>query len=310
MSTPDLLARAAADPLVRYALLGAAVLAAAALLGGWTRGDVRALTRPATWAAVAAAVLAATALAAAGDRIGATLPGGWPLEGFRRFPLHLLALGYGPSPAVLAGLAFAAVESGQPGLAGAEAVLVLELAAIGWIAIDPSPRRRRLSAPLAVLVGWGLATATLGLAGRAADGASPSLSALLLDEGAVPVGVLASAALTLLPTTRWWRRAAPGASRGVTGVPAVDDGRRVLEPLERPRRRGRSPLRDPVRPDELARRRRPRAPLRAPPPPPALTLDPTADPTADRAADRPADRPAGRMEARTEARSASRGDGD
>jgi hypothetical protein len=270
VSTSDLLARAAADPLVRYALLGAAVLAAAALLGGWTRGDVRALARPSTWAAVAAAVLAATALAAAGDRIGAVLPGGWPLEGLRRFPLHLLALGYGPSPAVLAGVAFAAVESGQPGLAGAEAVLVLELAAIGWIAIAPSPRRRRLAAPLAVLVGWGLATATLGLAGRAADGASPSLTALLLDEGAVPVGVLASAALTLLATPRWWRRAAPGASRGVTGEPVVDDGRRVLEPLERPRRRGRPPLRDPVRPHELARRRRGHAPMRPPTPPPAL----------------------------------------
>jgi hypothetical protein len=272
--TLELLAsRLASDPLVRYALLAAAVLAAASLGGGWLRGGPRALRRPATWAALAAAVLAATALAAAGDRIGAAVAGGpeggWPLEGARRWPLWLLALGYGPSLGALAGLAFAAVEASQAGLRAGEAVLVLELAAIGWIAIAPSPRRTRLAAPLAVLLGWGLADATLGLALRAADGAaSPASPASLLLPSGLPPAVALGAATLLLPGPRWWRRAAPGAASGVTGA-APDVDRRLPPPLRRARRRGRRLVR-PRRPGPLRREGRPARGLAPPPRPPAL----------------------------------------
>jgi hypothetical protein len=269
--TVELLAsRLASDPLVRYALLAAAILAAASLGGGWARGGPRALRRPATWAALAAAVLAATALAAAGDRIAAALAGApegaWPLEGARRWPLWLLALGYGPSLGALAGLAFAAVEASQAGLRAGEAVLVLELATIGWIAIAPSPRRTRLAAPLAVLLGWGLADATLGLALRAADGASTP-AALVLPAGLPPAVALGAAALAL-PGPRWWRRAAPGAAPGLTGA-APDVDRRLPPPLRRARRRKRRLVRA-RRPGPLRRAARPARRLAPPPRPPDL----------------------------------------
>lgn len=256
MTLLDIVARAGPDPLVRYALLGAAVLAVASLLGGWSRGDVRAMGRPSTWIALATAIVAAIALTAAGDRIGATLQIGWPLEGVRRLPLYLLALGYGPSVGALAGLAFAAVEARQWPLHGADALLALELAAVGWIAIAPSPRRHRLAAPLAVLVGWSLATATLGLAAWAAAGGPSTLVALLTADGAVVIGVLVSALLTTLPPPRWWRRAAPGAAPGITGSWGDDDvrwqrplrrstaratRRRTLTPARMPRPLRRSP---------------------------------------------------------------------
>jgi hypothetical protein len=270
-----LAARVANDPLVRYALLAAAILLVASLLGGWARGGPRALLRPGPWAALALAVLAATALAATEDRIGAALPaavdaGRW-LDGMRRWPLWLLALGYGPSVGVLAGLAFAAVEAAQTGLPAGEAVLVLELAAIGWIAIAPSPRRTRWAAPLAVLTGWALAHASLGLALRAADGAAASPAALLLPGGLPPAVGLGALALAF-PGPRWWRRAAPGAATGVTGVPAEVD-RRLPAPLRRDRRRARR-LVAPPRPDPLRRDARPARGLTPPPEPPDLAPPP------------------------------------
>jgi len=264
----DLIARAGPDPLVRYALLGAAVLAVASLLGGWSRGDVRALMRPATWIALATAVVAGVALTAAGDRIGATLAIGWPLEGLRRLPLYLLALGYGPTVGALSGLAFAAVEARQWPLHGADALLALELAAVGWIAIAPSPRRHRLAAPLAVLVGWSLATATLGLAAWAAAGGPATLSALLATDGAVAIGVLASALLTAVLPPRWWRRAAPGAVAGIVGA-RTDDGVRWLRPLRRraklrTRDRALTPVRMPGPLRRASRRARSATPPRLP----------------------------------------------
>jgi len=264
----DLIARAGPDPLVRYALLGAAVLAVASLLGGWSRGDVRALMRPATWIALATAVVAGVALTAAGDRIGATLAIGWPLEGLRRLPLYLLALGYGPTVGALSGLAFAAVEARQWPLHGADALLALELAAVGWIAIAPSPRRHRLAAPLAVLVGWSLATATLGLAAWAAAGGPATLSALLATDGAVAIGVLSSALLTAALPPRWWRRAAPGAVAGIVGA-RTDDGVRWLRPLRRraklrARDRALTPVRMPGPLRRASRRARSATPPRLP----------------------------------------------
>jgi hypothetical protein len=189
----------------------------------------------------------------------------------RRWPLWLLALGYGPSVGALAGLAFAAVEAAQSGLPAGEAVLVLELAAIGWIAIAPSPRRTRWAAPLAVLLGWGLAHASLGLALRAADGAAASPAALLLPDGLPPAVALGALALTL-SGPRWWRRAAPGAAPGVTGAPREVD-RRLPAPLRRARRRGRR-LVAPPRPEPLRREARPARHLAPPPAPPDLVPAP------------------------------------
>ncbi|MDZ7707301.1 MAG: hypothetical protein U5J97_05290 [Trueperaceae bacterium] len=268
MTLLDIVARAGPDPLVRYALLGAAVLALASLLGGWSRGDVRALGRPATWIALALAIVAAVALTAAGDRIGATIQSGWPLEGVRRLPLYLLALGYGPTVGALAGLAFAAVEARQWPLHGADALLALELAAVGWIAIAPSPRRHRLAAPLAVLLGWSLATATLGLAAWAALGGPATLAALLTTDDAVVTGVLASALFTAFPSPRWWRGAAPGAARGITGSQS-DDGVRWQRPLRRStartkRRRALTPARMPRPLRRTSRPKRVETPPRVP----------------------------------------------
>lgn len=263
-------ARVTSDPLLGYALLAATILAGASLVGGWARGDARALARPVPWICAALAALASLSLVVAGERIEAAGID-WPLDGLRRLPLYLVALGYGPTLGVVAGVLFAAVESTHHPSNGAEAVLALELAALGWIALAPSPRRTRLAAPLGIVVAWTLATASGGLAALAwayrplpAGGILPHLATDL-------PGVLAAAAVTALFGPSWWRRAAPGAAAGIAGPTsdrADDDTEgRMLHPLERPRRNPRRELEE-VRVPAPLPPRPPRSRTLAPPHPP------------------------------------------
>lgn len=253
MTVWDLALRARSDPLIGYALLGAAVLLTASLLGGLARGDVRALIRPRPWLALAAALAAALTLTAAGERLDTMFGLKASFAAVRRLPLHLLAIGYGPSLGLLAGLAFAVVESGQVALRGAGAVLALELAAVGWIALGPSPRRYRLAAPLAVTLGWALASATLGLAFWVADGRPSDATRFLATQASVSFGVAFSALVATVPTAAWWRNAAPGAAAGVRLEPDHDRVR-WIRPLQRPRRgRPRRRMSRPPTPSPLLR---------------------------------------------------------
>jgi hypothetical protein len=275
----DLVARASFDPLVRAALLAAALLALASLVGGAARRDLSALTRPAGGVALAAALLATLGLAAAGAA-AARLPtelGAW-LTGAERLPLYLLALGYGPGVGLIGALAWSATSPG-PWLADvAQARLALEVLAVGWLALAPSPRRRRWAGPLAVLLGWTLATGTLGLAAWATDARASSWSAFLSAQRGALVVVAGTALAAAIPPRRWWRRGVPGAAPALLGATASDVVR-WLRPLARPARerraaRSQRPWPVPLAPAPLRRARRSRATLAPRPSPEPLDRPP------------------------------------
>ncbi len=283
----DLVARAAFDPLVRSALLAAALLAIASLAGGAARRDLSALTRPAGGVALAASLLAALGLAATTGALEARLPGdlgAWTATP-ERLPLYLLALGYGPGVGLVGALAWSATSPG-PWLADVgQARLALEVVVVGWLALAPSPRRRRWAGPLAVLLGWALATATLGLAAWATAAGTSSWSAFWdAQRGAIAV-LVATALIAAIPTRRWWRRRVPGAAPAILGTTA-HEGVRWLRPLSLPTRERRAdrpsaPWPAPPSPAPLRRARRSRdrlprpttpAPLQRPPGPETESL--------------------------------------
>lgn len=261
----DLFTRAALDPLVRSALLAAGVLLVAALAGGVARRDLIGLRRPATWLAVAAALLASLVFAAAGDRIAGATAGGlaaeWSGRGWERIPLYLLALGYGPSVGLLAALATGFVQAGPWSFGAAEATLVLEVTVVGWLGLGPSPRRARWAGPLAVVAGWMLATATLGLAAWAADGLPVALEPFLAHQRPLSAAIVVAALLAAAVPPRWWRRHVPGASDRVR-MERDDERVRWLRPLARPAqratrsRRAWRPAPATIVPRRLQRRRR------------------------------------------------------
>lgn len=287
--------RAAGDPLLAYALLAASVLAAASLIGGWTSGDLRSLTRAGPWTAAALAAIAALALTIAGERTVMVAPDAWPVQGIRRLPLYLVALGYGPTMGVVAAGLFAGVERIQEPVPAAEVVLVLEMAVVGWLAIAPSPRRVRFAASFAVLVGWAMAMGTAGLAALAWLYRPLPLETWLTAVRADLPGVLAAAVLVALLPPSWWRRAAPGAVPGVTGAegsgaagdgrgPEDEEGEAVIPSMRRGKRRSRpTSMETPLAPRALARA--PRDPRR--PTPASVPEAPMRLPNADEATSAP-----------------------
>lgn len=227
----DVFARAPFDPLVRYALLAAGLLAVASLLGGAVRRDLAALTRPATGVAIAAALLASIGVDAAQLAMAAAdaLPI-WAQGDWSRLPLWLLAIGYGPSVGVVAGALVIIADLGPGPLSTSSATLLLEIAAIGWLALGPSPRRTRWAAPLAIGLGWALASVTLGLAAWAAEGRTLAPDAFALGRIGAATAVVLAALVATVPSPGWWRRRVPGASDPVQLV-HDDDPPRVVLPL-------------------------------------------------------------------------------
>lgn len=225
--TPAALRELLGDPLRAYTLAAAALLGGVAVGTGLLRGELRLLGRAHVWVVAALAALAALGLAVAGDAVAAALPGEtWPLEGVRRLPLYVVALGYGPLLGVVAAALFLPVEAVRAPIAAGEAILLLEAAVVGWLALAPSPRQHRLVAPIAVVLGWGLAWLTAGSALLAAAPAPFDVAALGAALAATAPGVGTSALLLGLPSAATWRRAFPDA-RG-------DDGARRIPPLVRP----------------------------------------------------------------------------
>jgi hypothetical protein len=156
-----------ADPVLAYSLLAAVFLAAVSLATGLARGDVVALLRPGVLLRVAAAVALALLLTVLTEALATSLGTAdtpWSLEGVRRWPLYLLALAYGPSVGAVTALLFAAFESSGGLPSWAEAVLVLEMVALGWLAIYPNPRSRRTAGPFYAILAYALAWGTGGLA--------------------------------------------------------------------------------------------------------------------------------------------------
>lgn len=170
----------AADPVLGYTLLACLFLTLVGLAAGLARSDAGALLRPEP----AAQLAFAAALAFAVTMLRGTAEGGpWHgpalaalLAAGARLPLHLFALGYGPTAGLAAGglyvalLAFAGAPVGAP-----EAVLAFELLLIGWFSIFPSPRAHRWAGPLDAALGATLASLTAGVATlRLAGGPGPA----------------------------------------------------------------------------------------------------------------------------------------
>ncbi len=231
---PGLLAPAVeallADPVVLYSTGAAALLVVVSLGSGLGRRDFLALTRPRTLLRVLGAVTAAFLLRLADALWGASLPE--PLAsvapGLHRLPLYLVALAYGPATGAVVGVLFAGFHAGDALPGWPEAVLTLELAVLGWLAIYPSPRDTRLAGPLDALLAYALAWGTAGVALLAADHSEVTLELVLADHAAVLPGVVASALLLTLFGPAAYRSAFPGSRiyppapprRRARGVPA------------------------------------------------------------------------------------------
>ena len=201
-----------ADPVLLYTTGAAALLLVVSLSSGVGRRDFLALSRPRVLLRVLGAVAVAFLLQVSDALWGASLPetAAAVLPGLHRLPLYLVALAYGPATGVVVGLLFAGFHAGG-GLPGwPEAVLTLELAVLGWLAIYPSPRDTRLAGPLDALLAYALAWSTAGLALLAATRGEVTLDLVVAEHAAVLPGVVASAALLVLVGPRAYRAAFPG----------------------------------------------------------------------------------------------------
>jgi hypothetical protein len=195
------------DPLATYPALAALLLGSVALATGIMRGDALALSRtiPVLWLFVAGGLTygVVAALPLVPDTVGEGL------LGLARFPVYLYALAYGAIPgAVLAALlaAFVPIPHLHP---WGPALLGLEVLVVGWLAVWPSPRRHRAWGPIYALLGYVLAEATLGLAGRTLFGETIRLDALWAQGATTAWGVAAAALLLALVSPAAYRSAFP-----------------------------------------------------------------------------------------------------
>lgn len=169
MFLSDVLTVLQTNPLAAYTSLAALLLAAVALLSGWALLDFLPLFRAKGLTVVLGAVLLALLLSRLEPGASATLTvpanaNAFPvLHGFSRLPLYVLALAYGPTPALVAAALFSGLSATTqlPGLA--DAVLALELCVLGWLAITPSPFRQRWAGPINVLLACLLSWSSAGV---------------------------------------------------------------------------------------------------------------------------------------------------
>jgi hypothetical protein len=222
------------DPILGYSLLAALFLAAVSVTAGLARLDLAALgnPRPALACALCVAAAVGLRLLVYGDL--ATDPGevAPPMAGIERFPLVLAALAYGPTPGLVVAALYASFGAQGALPAAREAVLALELALAGWLAIFPSPRENRWAGPLNAVIAYALAWITGGLAVTQWQFGYVDASSLLARNPASWSGVLASAFLLLMFTPRTYRLLFPQSNIfGGNG-----DERVVIEPLRAERR--------------------------------------------------------------------------
>ena len=212
-----------ADPLALYPALAALLLASVSLASGLLRGDVLALARPLPVAWVVLAVAACWALQRALTNLA---PAGWEiLPTVALAPLALIALAYGPTPALVA-LALAAAWVGLPeGQQGADGdarlwLQGLELVVLGWLAIAPSPRRWPLVAGAYLLLAHVLTWATAGIAWVVVVSGDLTLETMRDQHGFGFVGLAVVGLLLASLPPRSWRSLFPGSSIAPPPIPA------------------------------------------------------------------------------------------
>jgi hypothetical protein len=150
------------DPFLGYTLLAALFLAVVSLGSGWSKLDFLAMTRPNVFFQLCLAVMAAFLFSLLPDPALSEERLFNPIAGLSRLPLYILALAYGPSTGLTAGLFFLALINLNTLPSWPEMILLLELLILGWLAIDPSAFRLRWAGPFNALLAYGLAWLTAG----------------------------------------------------------------------------------------------------------------------------------------------------
>ena len=203
------------DPLALYPALAALLLASVSLASGLLRGDVLALARPLPAAWVVLAVAGCWGLQRALTNLA---PAGWEVAPTVALaPLALIALAYGPTPALVA-LALAAAWVGLPeaqqGADGDARLWLqgLELVVLGWLAIAPSPRRWPLVAGAYLLLAHVLTWATAGIAWVVVVSSDLTLETMRDQHGFGFVGLAVFGLLLASLPPSWWRSLFPGSS--------------------------------------------------------------------------------------------------
>lgn len=218
------------DPVLAYCLLAAALLALVSVGTAALRRDAAVLARPTVLLRVAAAVALAFVLWLGGSelqrQLGAT-PALDVASGLARFPLYLVALAYGPGVGLAAGALFIGLQltGSAPGWNGA--VLALELAVLGWLAIYPSPRSARWAGPFDALMAYALAWGTGGLALLESERGAVTPAGLWAQHQPVVLGLAATLALLALVSPATYRRTFPGSRIAPPERPAPGDADRT-----------------------------------------------------------------------------------
>lgn len=212
--------------MLAYCLLAAALLAVVSLGTGLARRDVAVLLKPRLLLRVVAAVVAAFALWLAGAllerQLGAT-PVTQLVAGLARLPLYLLTLGYGPGVGLVAGALFAGLQAGGGAPGWHTALLALELAVLGWLAIYPSPRSGRWAGPFDAVLAYALAWGTGGLALLEARHGTVTPAAIWAQQRPLVLGIGATALLLTLVPPAAYRRAFPHSRIAPPPPPAAAD---------------------------------------------------------------------------------------
>ena len=256
---------ATSGPILAYSLLAASLLALVSIAAGLLRGDVRALLRPSATLKIAVAVALAFVLALLGQALSGDGATPWSLSGLRRLPLYLMALAFGPSAGLVSGGLFAAFEATSGTLGWREAILTLELVALGWLAIYPSPFLTRFAGPINALLAYVLAWGTAGIALLEHEQGAVTIQGLWQQHQEPVLGLLVAAGLLTLVGPVSYAALFPE-SRIAPKQPsaAIPETRIAVEALDRP-----TPLRDPSLPipdlPEQYARQRPTKVLDAPP---------------------------------------------
>ncbi len=218
------------DPVLAYCLLAAGLLAVVAVATGLLRRDAAVLLRPRLLLRVMGAIVVAFGLWMLGALLQRSLgagPASDTVSGLARFPLYLVTLAYGPLVGLVTGGLFAGLQAGGwlPGWNAA--MLALELAVLGWLAIYPSPRRDRWAGPFDAVLAYGLAWGTGGLALLEARHGTVTAAGLWSQHQHALLGVAASVALLALVPPAAYRTAFPGSRIAPPDTGDASDGGRT-----------------------------------------------------------------------------------
>lgn len=186
------------DPRIIYSLAAAVLLALVSVVSGVGRLDAVSLFRPAVLLRVCVAVAAAFALVVLAQALPPDLQALYPyVTGLALLPLYVVALAYGPSAGLVAGALFSAATAVGPYPGWGEAILILQLLVLGWLAMSPSPRSLRWAGPFNALLAHTLAAGTAGVAFLTWRDGNVTASSMLAEQATTVTALLLPLVLLL-----------------------------------------------------------------------------------------------------------------